>query len=146
MSNQTTQHGAIDPDAIPTHTFDWGVIKWFVEPATTPGATLTFGEVVVLPGKGHGRHNHPDSEEILYVLSGQGDQTIDGVNGGAPFPVRAGDTIYIPGGVFHSTTNTGWEPMRVLALYNPAGPENDLSGLPDHQELAGGQPSGWKRG
>jgi hypothetical protein len=35
----------IDPNAIPTHTFDWGAIKWFVSPDATEKATLTFGEV-----------------------------------------------------------------------------------------------------
>ncbi len=125
----------IDPDAIPTVTFDWGMTKWLVEPATTPGAGLTFGEVVVLPGQGHGRHNHPDSEEILYFLSGEGEQVIDD---GEPFPVRSGDTVYIGTAVFHSTMNTGWEPMRVLALYNPAGPENDMATLPDAKVLPPG--------
>ncbi len=125
----------IDPDALPTVSFDWGMTKWLVEPATTPGAGLTFGEVIVLPGQGHGRHNHPSSEEILYVLSGEGKQVIDD---GDPFAVRAGDTIYIATGVFHSTMNTGWEPMRVLALYNPAGPEADLASLPDAKVLPPG--------
>ena len=126
----------IVPDHLPTVSFDWGMTKWLVEPATTPGAGLTFGEVIVLPGQGHGRHNHPQSEEILYVLSGEGEQIIDD---GEPFTVRAGDTIYIATGVFHSTMNTGWEPMRVLALYNPAGPEADLASLPDAKVLAAGE-------
>ena len=142
----TTQNAAgrkVDSNAIPTVTFDWGMSKWLVEPATTPGAGLTFGEVVVLPGQGHGRHNHPGSEEILYFLSGEGEQVIDD---GEPFPVRAGDTVYIGTGVFHSTMNTGWEPMRVLALYNPAGPERDMATLPDARTLGPGETPGFTRG
>jgi quercetin dioxygenase-like cupin family protein len=61
---------AVDPSALPTQTFEWGSIKWLVSPATEPEARVTFGEVVLLPGKGHERHNHPGSEEILYVLAG----------------------------------------------------------------------------
>ena len=127
---------AIDPRSVPTQTFDWGAIKWFVTPGGTPGAGMTFGEVILLPGLGHDRHNHPESEEILYILSGEGEQMLDD---GAPFPVRAGDTIYVPTAVFHSTRNTGWEPLRILAIYNPGGPERALEGLPDFREVPPGE-------
>jgi oxalate decarboxylase/phosphoglucose isomerase-like protein (cupin superfamily) len=53
---------AVDQTAKPVQSFDWGVIKWYVTPDDTEGANLTFGEVVLLPGKGHERHNHPDAE------------------------------------------------------------------------------------
>lgn len=103
--------GPIDPRRLPTQSLEWGAIKWYVSPAHTTGAVMACGEVVLLPGKGHERHNHPDSEEILYILSGEGEQMVDD---GAPFPVRAGDTIYIPRAIFHSTINTGWTPLRLL--------------------------------
>jgi oxalate decarboxylase/phosphoglucose isomerase-like protein (cupin superfamily) len=134
---------AVDPNAIPTQTFDWGAIKWFVTPDETEGAGISFGEVVLQPGRGHDRHNHPESEEILYVLSGEGEQMIDD---GDPFLVKPGDTIYVPTGVFHSTRNAGWEPMRLLALYNPGGPEKVLEGLPDFQRVAAGSVPDWTRG
>lgn len=133
---------AVDPNTIPTQTFEWGAIKWYVAPATTPGAVMSFGEVVLLPGQGHDRHNHPVSEEILYVLSGDGEQMIDD---GTPFPVRAGDTIFVPTAVYHSTRNTGWTPMRLLAIYNPGGPERDLESLPDYREVPPGDPPGLVR-
>ena len=133
---------AVDPDAIPTQTFEWGSIKWLVSPDTQEGAGLTFGEVVLLPGRGHDRHNHPESEEVLYVLSGDGEQT---VADGEPFPVKAGDAIYVPTGVFHSTLNTGWEPLRLLALYNPAGAEEALRALPDFREEPPGSIPTWAR-
>ena len=133
---------AVDPRSVPTQTFDWGAIKWLVTPDSTEGAGLTFGEVVLQPGRGHDRHNHPDAEEILYVLSGEGEQMLDD---GEPFPVQAGDTIYVPTAVFHSTRNTGWEPLRLLALYNPGGAEKALQGLPDFREVPAGALPEWKR-
>lgn len=133
---------AVDPNALPTQTFDWGAIKWFVTPELTEGAGITFGEVVLQPGRGHDRHNHPESEEILYVLSGEGKQMLDDRE---PFDVKPGDTIYVPTGVFHSTRNTGWEPMRLLALYNPGGPEKVLEGLPDFRQVAAGSVPDWTR-
>ena len=51
---------SIDVDKVATHSFDWGVIKWLVSPDQNPGAKITFGEVVLLPGQGHVRHNHSD--------------------------------------------------------------------------------------
>jgi oxalate decarboxylase/phosphoglucose isomerase-like protein (cupin superfamily) len=130
---------AIDPNTIPTATFDWGAIKWFVSPSNTGGAVMTVGEVVLLPGKGHARHNHPDAEEVLYVLAGEGDQM---VADGEPFPVKAGDVIFVPTAVYHSTINTGWQPLRLLAIYNPGGSELALRDLPDFREIPAGKVPG----
>jgi quercetin dioxygenase-like cupin family protein len=92
--------------------------------------------LTVLPGQGHERHNHPDSDEILYVLAGAGDQMVDD---GEPFPVRPGHAIWVPKGAFHSTVNTGWEPMVLLAVYAPAGAEHVLKTLPDYVEVPAGE-------
>lgn len=131
----SSTNGPIDPQSVPTDTFDWGATKWFVTPDSTAGAGMTVGEVVLLPGKGHDRHNHPDAEEILLVLSGEGQQM---VNDEPPYPIHAGDLIYVPKAAFHSTLNTGWYPMRLLAVYNPGGSEKDLRNLPDFRQLGVG--------
>jgi len=133
---------AVDPQGVPTQTFDWGSIKWLVTPDATEGAGLTFGEVVLQPGRGHDRHNHPEAEEILYVLSGTGEQMLDD---GEPFPIGPGDTIYVPTAVYHSTRSTSWAPLRLLALYNPGGAEKALEGLPDFREVPAGALPEWKR-
>lgn len=132
----------VDPSKLETQTFDWGVIKWLVSPDLNPGANITFGQVVLLPGEGHTRHNHPTSEEILYVLSGTGEQIVDDKQG---FTVRAGDTIYIPTAIYHSTVNTGWEPLVLLAIYNPGGAERDLRNLPDFRSHKAGDAPKLKR-
>lgn len=131
---------AVDPTSVPTQTFDWGAIKWLIA-----RDTWTFGEVVLQPGRGHDRHNHPDAEEILYVLSGEGEQMLDEDGGERRFPVKAGDTVYVPTAVFHSTMNTGWQPLRLLALYNPGGSEKALEGLPDFREVPAGEVPAWTR-
>jgi len=129
----------MNAEIVSTETFEWGLIKWTVTPERTPGAGLTFGEVVLLPGKGHERHSHPDTEEVLYVLSGTGEQTVESQDGREPFEVRAGDTIHVPKGVFHSTINTGWAPLRLLAFYSPGGAERALRELPDYREVPAGR-------
>jgi oxalate decarboxylase/phosphoglucose isomerase-like protein (cupin superfamily) len=129
----------VDPAALPTMTFDWGVIKPLV---SGDSEAVSMMHVILLPGMGHDRHNHPESDEILYILAGAGDQMVDD---GEPFPVRPGQTVFIPKGAFHSTLNTGYEPMVILAVYAPAGAEDVLKTLPDYRELPAGQAPGLAR-
>jgi oxalate decarboxylase/phosphoglucose isomerase-like protein (cupin superfamily) len=124
----------IDPASLPTMSFDWGVIKPLVAGVSD---NVSLMHVVLLPGQGHERHNHPDADEILYVLGGAGEQMVDDTT---TFDVRPGHTVWIPKGQFHSTVNTGWEPLSLLAIYAPGGAENALKGLPDYRELAAGEP------
>jgi oxalate decarboxylase/phosphoglucose isomerase-like protein (cupin superfamily) len=133
----------IDPDALPTMTFEWGVIKPLVATDNTDDPAVSLMHVVLLPGQGHERHNHPGSDEILYILAGRGDQMVDD---GEPFEVRPGQAVFIPKGAFHSTVNTGWEPMTILAIYAPAGAEQALKGLPDYRETGPGEPPPIARG
>ena len=126
----------IDPSALPTMSFDWGVIKPLVATDNTENPDVSLMHVVLLPGQGHERHNHPDADEILYILSGEGEQMVDDSQ---TFPVRAGQAVWIPKEAFHSTINTGWEPLSLLAIYAPAGAEQVLKTLPDYREVPAGQ-------
>ena len=127
----------IDPHSRATMTFEWGSVKWYIQPDTVDGATLSFGEVVLYPGKGHDRHKHDTAEEVLYVLSGTGTQML---NDEEPVPVHPGQVIYVPQGMWHATLNTGWYPMRLIALYNPGGQEEEiLKSLPDYREIPAGE-------
>lgn len=122
----------VTPDDVETQVFDWGTIKWMSEARVTGAGRSAGGVVILAPGKGHARHNHPGSDEILYFISGSGDQMVED-DAGNPVVrhLTAGDVAYIPEGVFHSTVNTTWEPLRILAIYSPGGPEAFLRSLPD---------------
>ena len=126
----------VDPATLPTMTFDWGVIKPLVAADNTDDPAVSMMHVILLPRKGHDRHNHPESDEILYILAGEGDQMVDDRE---TFPVRPGQSVFIPKGAFHSTLNTGYEPMAILAIYAPAGAEEVLKTLPDYRELPAGE-------
>jgi hypothetical protein len=54
----------VHPSDVETMVFDWGTIKWMSEPRVTHTSGSTMGVVLVEPGKGHVRHNHPGCEEI----------------------------------------------------------------------------------
>ena len=114
-------------DDVDSLVFDWGTVKILSEPQVTEAERFSFGMVVLEPGKGHERHNHPGSEEIIFVMSGEGEQMVDDQ---PPVKVRPGASIYIPADIYHSTLNTGWEPMRLLVVYAPAGPERILRDIP----------------
>jgi oxalate decarboxylase/phosphoglucose isomerase-like protein (cupin superfamily) len=132
----------VDPQQLSTLSFDWGLIKPLVAQANTDEPAMSLMHVVLLPGAGHERHNHADSDEILYILSGEGEQMVDD---GVPFPVRPEQAVFIPRGAFHSTINTGWQPLTLLAIYAPAGAEEALRGLPDFRELGAGEVAGLAR-
>jgi len=112
---------------VETLSYDWGMVKILSEPKVTEARRMSFGMVILEPGKGHDRHNHPESDEIIFVVSGEGEQMIDDK---APVHVRPGASIYIPQAVYHSTVNTGWEPLRLIIVYTPAGPEDVLRAIP----------------
>jgi oxalate decarboxylase/phosphoglucose isomerase-like protein (cupin superfamily) len=133
----------VDPASLPTWTFDWGVIKPLVATDNTEDGQMSMLHVILLPGKGHDRHNHPESDEILYIVAGEGDQMVDD---GEPFPVRPGQMLFIPKGAFHSTINTGYEPMVIIAIYAPAGAEDVLKTLPDFVEVPAGETPALARG
>jgi oxalate decarboxylase/phosphoglucose isomerase-like protein (cupin superfamily) len=115
--------------------------RWLISPRTHE-TSLTFGEAWLPPGDGHGRHNHPNSEEILFVLSGEGKQMIDDEE---PFAIRPGDTIHVPVGVFHATFSASWEPLRLLVVHAPAGAEEELRTAEGFRELPAGGIQKWRR-
>ena len=117
----------IDSEDVSTQLFDWGTLKWMATPDVNGSERFSAGVVQLKPGKGHDLHEHPDSDEILYVVSGEGRQTI----AGDAREIGAGEMIYIPAGIEHGTINTGWETLKLLAVYAPPGPEDVLADLPE---------------
>jgi oxalate decarboxylase/phosphoglucose isomerase-like protein (cupin superfamily) len=117
----------VSADDVETQLFEWGALKWLNTPDVTGSDRFSAGVVRLEPGKGHERHNHPDSDEVLYVVSGEGEQVV----GNETRDIEAGEMVFIPRSVYHSTVNTGWEPLTLLAVYAPPGPEEQLRELPE---------------
>jgi len=122
----------VAPEDVETQVFDWGMLKWMSEPRVTDADRFSAGIVILAPGKGHTRHNHPGVEEVLYVISGQGMQMVED-DCGQPLgrTVTAGMLVHIPADVYHETINTGWEPLKLVAIYSPHGPEAILRAMPE---------------
>ncbi|MGW3291409.1 cupin domain-containing protein [Streptomyces sp. NPDC001002] len=130
------------PSELSTEVFDWGSIKWGVSAALFTGAPVTAGEVIINPTKGHDRHTHPNSDEVLYFIDGEGVQT---VGDSGEFPVGQGDFVFVPKGTPHSTFNTGWRQLRIIAIYSPGGAELALREAPDYGLLTPGAAPVWER-
>ncbi len=66
-------------------------------------------------------HCHPVTEEIYYVLEGQGSMQIDSESR----PVGPGDAIAIPPGARHQICNTGSVVLKFLCCCAPAYEDED---------------------
>lgn len=126
----------IRPDEVAAFGFDWGQLALTVGPEVNGAQRFSGGIVTVAPGGGHARHNHPGAEEIILVMTGNGEQMVED-DDGTPVTqaVGPGCTIYVPESRFHSTLNTGRETMTLFVVYSPAGPELALRDLPDFRLL-----------
>ena len=120
----------VQKEDVETQIFDWGRLSWLSEPQVTAAERFSAGVVRLAPGKGHTRHNHPYSEEILYVIAGRGLQMVETAQGVVEKEIGPGTLVHIPTAAFHSTVNTGAETMELLAIYAPFGPESELRQLP----------------
>ncbi len=121
---------------VETIRFDWGDIHMLSTAQVTGSHSISFGTVVLEPGKGHIRHNHPDADEIIYFVSGEGDQMI---NDGDPVRCMTGACCWIPKGMYHSTVNRGDSALHLVVAYIPAGAEQALYADPNVTIIPPGQ-------
>ena len=70
---------------------------------------------VIAPGRAPD-HSHV-YDEVIYVLEGEGTLHI----GDSHDPVSAGSAIHLPPFLEHSLENSGDSPMRIVAVFHPAG-------------------------
>ena len=91
-------------------------IRPLIDRTTSGVERCSLAEEVLPPGAVVGRHLHLETEEIYYVLSGQGHMTV----GAETREVSAGDAVFIPRGFAHTLENTGSEAIRLLLVCGPA--------------------------
>ena len=113
----------IDRESRPVHIFADGKAgaRILLDESSVPGLKeVALSELVILPGAKMPQHSHDKAAEVIYILSGRGSMVLDKKRS----MVRAGMAIYIPAGMAHSfSLETKVEPMRVLQVYTPGGPE-----------------------
>jgi quercetin dioxygenase-like cupin family protein len=92
-------------------------VWWLVDRASTGSAEVVFNMTEFSPGKTHGLHRHPNAEEVLYVLQGEGLHLSEG----GPVRQRAGEVIFIPRGEWHGFANDSAVPTTVIAVFGGVG-------------------------
>jgi quercetin dioxygenase-like cupin family protein len=90
---------------------------WFymIGPSNSDARNLTFGLAEFPPDSDAKAHVHDAQEEIIYILSGQGEFiTSDSVH-----KLKPGIAVYIPPKLEHRISVSGDEPMRLITLFSP---------------------------
>lgn len=80
--------------------------------AAGPGES-TVRQVTIDPGHGRSPHRHPQSEEIVYVVSGRGRVWLDGTF----HPVHPGWWYRIPAGLPHATLADPGERLSLVCFF-----------------------------
>ncbi len=99
----------------PGDRLDWGMSREVCGPDATGARQLTILDVTFEPGKGHAFHQHPEQEEVLYVVSGRIEQWVDR----EMRVLGPGDSAFVPAGVVHATFTVDDAPARILAIFGP---------------------------
>jgi oxalate decarboxylase/phosphoglucose isomerase-like protein (cupin superfamily) len=139
MTSQIATKQVIEPSEAETIVSSWVTAKVLASPHVSGAEKMSAVSLYFNPGQGHARHNHPVSEQLIFVIGGEGEMMIED-DAGRPVKtaIGPGSLVTIPRGAFHSTFNTGWEPLRILAVYSPAGPEEAMRASDEFVVLAPG--------
>ena len=84
----------------------------------------------VLPGSTvQPAHSHPNGEELIYFIRGEGKVYVDGTIK----PVREGTAVLFEKGSVHMVRNSGTEEMKVACFFAPA---SNLAEYEFHPEVS----------
>lgn len=80
--------------------------------------TGTYTQVVVMcipPGEDIGEEIHSDTDQILYLVKGEGRLMMNGEKR----PFKKHDLVLVHAGTKHNFVNTGEEEMKIITMYSP---------------------------
>jgi mannose-6-phosphate isomerase-like protein (cupin superfamily) len=102
---------------VPSYTTkDGSEIRELMHPQVHGNRNQSLAEATVLPGRRTLLHRHGKTEEIYYVVAGEGLMVL----GDDTFRVSTGDAICIAPGAPHCIENTGSGALRILCSCAPA--------------------------
>src|SRR5688572_26812941 len=112
-------HHVDQSKAIP---FDWGSIQWLCSEKLIADAQMTFGYVEIKPGVKNPLHQHPNCDEVLYLIAGELDHSLDG----EVHRLTPGASIHIPRGVKHDAVSRGGEVARMVVAYSSGDRQTEM--------------------
>jgi quercetin dioxygenase-like cupin family protein len=91
-------------------------LRWLVNAESLGANHMSVCVIKVAAGdKVRPAHSHPNGEESIYIISGEGRVLVDG----EVSPVRAGTIVLFPQGKVHMLQNTGPSEMKVICFFAP---------------------------
>lgn len=97
-------------------TRDGSEIRELMHPAQHAVSNQSLAEAIIPVGEETLLHRHERSEEIYYILEGDGIMRL----GDDEFAVAAGDAVCIPPSSPHNIRNSGAQPLKLLCCCTPA--------------------------
>ncbi|MEJ7766770.1 MAG: cupin domain-containing protein [Chitinophagaceae bacterium] len=92
-------------------------MRWLVNNDSLHAKNLSVCVIRVLPGESvRPAHSHPNSEELIYIINGNGKVMIENEVG----EVSTGSAILFEQGKVHILKNTGDVEMKVICFFAPA--------------------------
>ena len=96
-------------------TKDNSTIWELYHPGSSPVRDVSVAEALVEPGRDTELHRHQRSQEIYYILEGEGEMRL----GNEKFRVKQYDAVLIPPGTPHCVKNDGRSGLRMLCVCTP---------------------------
>ncbi|MBD0288431.1 MAG: cupin domain-containing protein [Bacteroidota bacterium] len=107
----------IHEDDVPEVEHPGRFMRWLANDESLQANNLSVCVIRVLPGEAvRPAHSHPNSEELIYIITGNGKVMIENEVG----EVRAGSAVLFEQGKIHMLKNTGDIEMKVICFFAPA--------------------------
>jgi len=92
-----------------------GLVWELIDAKNTDAKRLNLSQVKVNEGQSAKPHLHRQTEELYFILEGQGEVTI----GTKVYSVAQGYAVFIPPGYTHTIRNSGHTTLQLLAINSP---------------------------
>jgi len=108
-------HGGLVEPGAPYETLDGSLVRELVRPERGGSRNVSVAEAVIQAGESTRSHAHPLSDEIYFVLSGEGVVTL----GAKSYAVEPGSCVFLPAGQVHFARCGGPQALRILCICAP---------------------------
>jgi quercetin dioxygenase-like cupin family protein len=94
----------------------WGSLTWLTGATIGNAEEQTVGRVIIKAGQCNPRHFHPNCEEVLYLISGTLEHTIEDKT----VTLQAGDTLVVAKDLPHNAKAIGNVDADMIVIFSAA--------------------------
>jgi quercetin dioxygenase-like cupin family protein len=114
MSMSESQMAVARPSDYDVEETPWGRLIWMVSGSRGNSTTMTVGKCFIQPGQANPRHFHPNCDEVLYVVRGTIEHSVDD----EITRMGPGDVVSIPQGRLHNAHNIGDDEAEFIISFS----------------------------